>query len=145
MDIQTLAQQTIHFLVPFLPYLLKAGEKAAEKAGEKMGAEAWDKAKTLWGKLRPQVEAHPAAQEAVQDVAAQPKNEDAQAALRLQLKKILQDDPTLAAEVARLVAQVPTGGNTAIASGNRSVAIGGSVSGSTIITGDQNRVQKDGE
>ena len=73
MDSQTLAQQLVGSLAPFLPYLLKAGEEAAGEAGKKFGAEAWERAKALWAKLRPQVEAKPAAQEAAQDVAANPQ------------------------------------------------------------------------
>ncbi len=53
MDVTTLAKDVAAFLAPFLPYLLKAGEKAAEEAGKKLGGDAWDKAKSLWGKLRP--------------------------------------------------------------------------------------------
>jgi hypothetical protein len=59
------------------------------EAGKQLGVDAWEKAKSLWGKLRPQVDAKPAAQEAAQDVAETSDNEDAQAALRLQLKKLL--------------------------------------------------------
>jgi hypothetical protein len=33
MDVTTLAKDLAVFLIPFLPYLLKAGEKAAEEAG----------------------------------------------------------------------------------------------------------------
>ena len=33
MDMQTLAQQIVPFLSPFLPYLLKMGEKATEEDG----------------------------------------------------------------------------------------------------------------
>ncbi len=142
MDIQALAQQLVAFLVPFLPYLLKAGEKAAEEAGEKLGGEAWEQAKALWSKLRPKVEAKPAAHEATQDVAANPQDEDARAALRLQLKKLLAEDDALAKEVARLWSKTQAAGVSVIASGDRSVAIGGSVSGSTIITGDQSTVQQ---
>ncbi len=66
---------------------------------------------------------------------------DAQAALRLQLKKLLSEEPALAEEVARLWEQVQAAGVTATAGGDRSVAIGGSVTGSTIVTGDRNTVQ----
>lgn len=143
MDVQALAQQLVTFLSPFLPYLLKAGEKAIEKVGEKFGEAAWEKAQALWDKLHPKIEAKPAAQEAAADVAQNPQDEDAQAALRLQLKKLLAEDTALAEEVARLLAGVDAGrGNTVIASGNRSVAIGGSVSGSTIITGDKNKLNR---
>ncbi len=142
MDIQTLAQQVTPFLAPFLPYLLKAGEKAAEEAGKKFGADAWERAKALWTKLRPKVEAKPTAHEAVQDVAAAPDDPDTQAALRLQLKKLLAEDEALAAEVARLWEAAKAAGVTVTAAGKRSVAIGGSVSGSTIITGDRNKVER---
>ena len=142
MDPQTLAQQIVPFLAPFLPYLLKMGEKAAEEMGENLGAEAWEKAKVLWSKLRPKVEAKPAAQEAAQDVATNPKDEDAQADLRLQLKKLLAEDKTLAEEVARLWEEIRVTGVTANASGDRPVAIGGNASDSAITTGDRNVVQQ---
>lgn len=38
MDIIALAQELSTFLTPFLPYLLKIGEKASEEAGKKLGA-----------------------------------------------------------------------------------------------------------
>lgn len=140
MDITQLAQVVTAFLIPFLPYLLKAGEKAAEEAGKKLGADAWEQAKALWGKLRPKVEAQTAAQEAVEDVARAPTDEDAQAALRLQLKKLLSVDKALAAEVGQLWQEAEAAGVTVIASGERAVAVGGDVTASTIITGDGNVV-----
>ncbi len=142
MDVTTLAKDVAAFLAPFLPYLLKAGEKAAEEAGKKLGGDAWDKAKSLWGKLRPRVEAKPAAQEAIKDAAAAPQDEDAQGALRQQLKKILAEDEALAAEVARLWEEIKAAGVHVTASGSRSVAIGGDASGSVIITGDRNQVKR---
>ena len=106
MDLQTLAQQIVSFLTPFLPYLLKVGEKAAEEAGKKLGADAWERAKALWAKLRPKVEGKPAAQEAAADVAANPQDEDAQAALRHQLKKLLAEDESLLADVTPIMSKV---------------------------------------
>jgi len=140
MDITTLAKEVALFLTPFLPYLLKVGEKAAEEAGKKLGGDAWDRAKGLWGKLRPKVEAKPAAQEAVADAATEPKNEDAQAALRLQLRKLLADDDELARAIGQQWAAAQAAGVTIIASGERAVAAQ-SISGSTIVTGDHNTVQ----
>jgi hypothetical protein len=35
------------------------GEKAAEDVGSRFTAGAWDKAKTLWGKLQPKIVAKP--------------------------------------------------------------------------------------
>ncbi len=138
MDVQKLSQQLVSFLAPFLPYLLKAGEKAAEEIGENLGKDAWEKAKTLWGKLRGKERVVQAAQ----DLADAPNDPDAQAALRLQLRRALEADPASAAEIARLWGEAQAAGVTVTAFGDRSVAIGGSVSGSTIITGDQNEVER---
>ena len=140
MDIATLAKDVALFLTPFLPYLLKAGEKAAEEAGTKLGSEAWERAKGLWSRLRPQLEAKPTAQEAVIDAAAAPHDEDAQAALRLQLKKLLTENEELAREIGQQWAAAQAAGVTIIASGERSVAAQ-NITGSTIITGDHNTVQ----
>ena len=130
------------FLAPFLPYLLKAGEKATEEAGkklgEKFGGDAWERAKALWMKLSPKVQAKPAAIEAASDVASDPEDKDAIAALRLQLKKLLNEDSTLASEIAHLFEEAKETGSVSnvIASGERAVAIGGNASGNTISTGD---------
>jgi len=141
-NIVELAQKIATFLMPLLPYLLKIGDKAAEEVGKKIGGEGWEQAKTLWEKLRPKVEAKPAALEAVQEAAAHPDDEDTLAALRLQLKKLLAEDQALAQELARLLEQSCPTGQTVIASGDRSVAIGGDVSGSMIVTGDKNKINK---
>jgi hypothetical protein len=141
-----LPAQLAQFLAPFLPYLLKglklAGQEAARKLGEKAGEQGFEQAKTLWEKLRPKVEAKPAALEAAQDAAAHPDDEDALAALRLQLKKLLAEDQALAQELTRLLEQARPAGQTVIASGERSVDIGGDVSGSVIVTGDRNKINK---
>jgi len=141
-----LPAQLVQFLAPFLPYLLKgvklAGQEAAKKLGEKAGEQGFEQARALWEKLRPKVEAKPAALEAAQDTAAHPDDEDALAALRLQLKKLLAEDESLAKELARLLTQSGPAGQTVTASGSRSVAIGGNVSGSVIVTGDGNTVHK---
>ncbi|MBD2078309.1 hypothetical protein H6F86_31365 [Phormidium sp. FACHB-592] len=91
------------FLAPFLPFLLKLGEKASEKAAEKFGEDAWSKAKAIWAKLHPKVEAKAAAQEAVVDVARHPDDEDSQASLRVQLRKLLEQDSDLAAVIASIL------------------------------------------
>jgi hypothetical protein len=145
MDTQ-LPAQLAQRLAPYLPYLLKgvklAGQEAVKKLGEKTSEQAFEQAKALWDKLRPKIEARPAALEAAQDAAAHPDDEDALAALRLQLKKLLAEDDSLAQELARLLPQSGPAGQTVIASGDRSVAIGGNVSGSVIVTGDRNKINK---
>ena len=141
MDIGALASSLTTALVPLLPYLLKAGEKAAEETGKTVAGESWEWAKSLWTKLKPKVEAKPAALEAVQDAAQSPEDQDAQAAFRQQLKKLLTEDQLLAEEVNGWLEQGEAAGINVSAAGERSVAIGGNVKSSTIVTGDQNKVK----
>lgn len=103
MEIALLAKNLTLILSPFLPYLLKAGEKTAENIGSKFAEGGWERAQKLWAKLQPKLTAKPAAQEAVQDVANAPEDEDAQAALRQQLKKLLSEDAALATELVEII------------------------------------------
>jgi hypothetical protein len=141
MDTGALASSVTTALVPLLPYLLKAGEKAAEETGKTVAGQSWEWAKSLWTKLKPKVEAKESALEAAQDVAQSPEDEDAQAALRVQLKKLLTEDQSLAEEVSQWLEQGKAAGINVFAAGDRSVAIGGNVDSSTIVTGDQNKVK----
>ena len=141
MDIGALASSVTTALVPLLPYLLKAGEKAAEETGKAVASQSFEWGKSLWSKLKPKVEAKPAALEAAQDVAQTPEDKDLQAVLRVQLKKLLTEDQSLAEEVSRWLEQGKAAGITVTASGERSVAIGGDAKGNTIVTGDRNKVK----
>ena len=110
MEITTLTA----FISPFLPFLLKLGGKALEKSTEsasgKFGEAAFAKAQAVWGKLEPKVEAKEAAKEAAIDVANSPEDEDSQAALRKQFKKLLEQDEELFKAIAQiLAADVPDG------------------------------------
>ncbi|MEH2451440.1 hypothetical protein [Nostoc sp.] len=93
----------VKFLAPCLPYLLNVGNKAVEGASQKVGEDVWNKAKAIWAKLHPKVEAKEAAKEAATDVAQKPEDEDLQASLRVQLKKILEADTALAEEIAKIL------------------------------------------
>jgi hypothetical protein len=136
MDIGALASSVTTALVPLLPYLLKAGEKAAEETGKAAANQSLEWGKSLWSKLKPKVEAKEAALEAAQDVAHAPEDKNLQIALQVQLQKLLTQDQLLAEEVSGWLEQGKAAGITVTASGERSVAIGGDVSGSTIVTGD---------
>jgi hypothetical protein len=137
LNIVELAQKISAFLLSLLPYLLKIGDKVAEEAGKKIGGEAWDKAKALWDKLRRKKNVEQVAQ-----TAALPDNQALRDALREEIAHALQEDGDLREEVARLWGEAEAAGVTVTASGDRSVAVGGDVSGSVIITGDRNRVEK---
>jgi hypothetical protein len=85
----------------------KVLEGVAAKSGETTGTEltknALNKASAIWEKLFPKVEAKEAAKEAAEDVAKAPDDADSQAALRVQLKKILESDPELAEAIAKIM------------------------------------------
>lgn len=97
----------IAFISPFLPYLVNLGrqstEKLTEKASEQFSETAWQKAQVVWQKLHPKVRAKAAATEAIEDVVANPNDEEMQTVLRVQLKKLLQQDTELAHEIAGLL------------------------------------------
>jgi hypothetical protein len=115
----------VQLLAPYLPRLLRgAGEVVEGVAGQAVDA-AWSHVNAIWEKLRPAVEAKPAAGEAATDVADHPDDADTQAALRVQLRKLLTDDPALASEIQSLLEDAQRGG--VVASGSDNVAIGGSV------------------
>jgi len=99
MDITLLVQ----LLAPCLPFLLKMGDKAAEKAAEKVGEDTWNKAKAIWEKLHPRLESKDAAKEVIADIVVNPEDEDLRATLRVQLKKILEQDANLAKAIDQIL------------------------------------------
>jgi hypothetical protein len=138
-----LTGQVVALLAPFLPELMKAGQALAERASTELEVEGWSLATALWSRLRQKVDERPAAHEAAKDVAAHPEDEDMRAALRVQLRKLLTEDPALLAEVRQALEEGQKGGtNTVTASGAGAVAIGRDASGSTIVTGDNNRISR---
>ncbi|TVP63443.1 MAG: hypothetical protein EA343_07990 [Nodularia sp. (in: Bacteria)] len=137
-DVAILTKDLVDFLAPLIPFLEETTKRVV--AGEvikRFGATAWGQAQILWEKLQPKVEAKPSLQEAVKDLVQDPADKDAQAALRHQLKKLLTEDAILASEVAQLWQEAKPTNVSVIASGDRSVAASGSVSG-IINTGDSN-------
>lgn len=99
MDINLLVKT----LAPCLPFLLNLGNKAAEGTSQKIGEDVWKKVKAIWNKLQPKIKAKETASEAVIDLANNPEDDDFQAALRVQLKKILEADKQLAAEITKIL------------------------------------------
>jgi hypothetical protein len=127
-------------LSPALPFLTRAGGRVATEAGQVLGGEAWDHAQRLWARLADAIASRPAAQEAADDVAADVEDGEARVALVRQLRKILESDPALAETVEQLLGEARQAG--VVASGARSVAVGGSVSNSAIVTGDNSSVDR---
>ena len=158
MEITTLTA----FITPFLPWLLKLGkgatETAMESAASKFGEAAWQKAQAVWTALSPKVNVKETAKEAVIDVANNPEDEDYQAALRVQLKKLLANDTILANQLTKIL-QADTYNNlsttqiTQTVTGNQNQTVGqisggqvfGNVTGSVIISGSGNSVTSTAE
>jgi hypothetical protein len=125
-------------LVPALGYLLQKGDAVAEEASRKLGAELWERAARLWAKLSPKIEAEPAAQQAAEAVAQSAADVPARGALEFQLRKLLEADPALAAELRELVEDAR--GSGALAAAERAIAISHSNVQGVIIAGDNNVV-----
>ena len=128
------------FLAPFLPYLVKTGEDLGEDVARKLGSEALGFAKRIWARLQPRVDEKEAAREAVADVAADTADEGALVALDRQLQKLMAADEALAAEIDGLLAEARS--TNVIVSGAGSIAVGGDAIGATLITGNQNTVER---
>ncbi len=105
-----------------------------------MGSQSLEWVKSIWTKLQPKIDAQPAALEAAQEAAQMPADEDVRTSFRCQLKKLLEEDKSLAEEVSRLLEQGKATGIIISATGECSVAIGGDVKGSTILTGDRHEL-----
>jgi len=136
MDEVSTAKELAAYLTPFLPYLVEAGKYAAGAAAKKFGDSAWNGATALWQRLWPKVEERPVLKGAFDDLINSPEDEDVQAALRIQLRKILLEDGALAEELAQILDELKDSGVHVVASGDRSVAAGRDITNSTINTGD---------
>ncbi|HYD68272.1 hypothetical protein [Azospirillum sp.] len=130
-----LAKEIVAVVAPALPLLQGVGDGILQQTGAKITDATLSLAKALWAKLGPRVADNPAAQAAAQEVTSNPDDEDTRAAFRLQVRKLLEADPQLAKDLQALLGQ----GNV-VASGQGAVAIGGSVTGSVIVTGSGNIV-----
>lgn len=76
----------------------------------------------------------------MQKAVARPQDVRVKAALELQVEDILREDAVFATEIACLWEEAKAAGAMIIAAGERSVAAQ-KIEGSTIITGDQNKVK----
>lgn len=102
MDTAGLAKELAIFLAPFLPYLLKVGEKALEGASDKLGADAWDCAKGIWKKIQTKAKKDPNALKSAEDLSKSPQDMRIQSDLALHIKIFLDEDQNFAMEVNQL-------------------------------------------
>ena len=125
-----------------LPYLAKPAERLAAQAGDAIGDASWEFAQRVWSKVGGRLRERPAAQEAVEEVAAAPQDEGARFVLQRQLGRLFEADPALAAEVEEIMAQAVAAGAVKVnVEGDRNVTLANSpVTNSSIISGDGNTV-----
>jgi transketolase len=101
------------FLTPFLPFLIKFGEKSAESVASKFGEDSWNKAKKVWDKLQPKVEAKEDAKVAAEQVAAKPDSKARQAVFQEELETLLKENPDLVEAIAQIFQEkAPTASGT---------------------------------
>jgi hypothetical protein len=141
LDTVALAKIITSLLSPAIPYLIKGGDQAWGEASKKIGADTWELTKTIWMKFASS-KSKPNGEEktievikAATEVANNPSDEDAQAALRFQIKKLLTEDPELSLEIYKVL-------NEAKASSSQtSIRIGGvDISGGATVTNSGNIV-----
>src|SRR5207302_9892856 len=106
-----LSATVVKLILPFLKDIFqlskKAGEKAVEKAGEEAGKEMWGVAKTLWQKMRPEVEKDPVTKELVEEAAKNPQDSRVQGSLDFRIERLFKANPQLGEEVRQLLNQLP--------------------------------------
>jgi hypothetical protein len=132
-------------LQPYLPIL-------ATKAAEEIGKKVPEVAARLWAAIKGKVETRPAAKEALTDLLKSPEDGDLQATFRVQLKKLLEEDQSFAAELSKLLESAGSDykaqliGSGAIAQGNGAKAVGaGGIMIGGSVTGNINSGKKNEE
>ena len=138
-DVAAIAKLIVDIITPALPFLGKVGENIASDAAKKIGSSAWTQALSVWSKLKSEISTNFSLEQSIQDLADNPSDSDAQAALRLQIKKVLSADNQLLQEFNSSFQHQSTG-NTVTAS-EGSIAAGGNISDNVIILGDRNRLK----
>ncbi len=107
LNITQVATAAVTALAPFTPYLLElgkaGGKKLVEVIAEKGGEAAWQKAQTIWGKLKNRFGEDPEVTSATTLIAVDPEDEDRQATLIKVLSERLEDDQNLAQELFDLL------------------------------------------
>jgi len=144
LDLALLTTSIWTTLQPYVPIL-------ATKAAEEIGAKVPGAVGKVWGALQKKFNSKAAAKEALEDLLKSPEDGDLQAAFRVQLKKLLEEDGAFATDLDQLIKATGTSynarleGDGAIAQGDGARAVGkggvivdGNVSGSSIITGNNN-------
>jgi hypothetical protein len=145
MDPGALAGPVTEFLVPFLA---KAAASLAREALTRMP----EAVSALWSAVTERFRGRPAAESAANDLTAESDDADSQEAFRLQLKRMLKDDPAFAEQIAGLLNRaqasvnitqegggaIATDGSVAVGAGGVGIAGNATAEKNNFITGDKN-------
>ena len=151
-DPAAISALAVSTLTALKPYLSTLSDKALNTTAEKIGGGVPDAVAKLWKKLRGQASGKPAAEEAINDILEAPEDPDTEASLRLQLKKLLQQDSEFAKELNPLVeaaVQISVTGSGAAAqqgsaaAGERGVALKDSTARDIIIADNVVQVREE--
>src|SRR2546429_4891922 len=106
-DVGQIAATTVTTLAPFTPLLVEVGKAGAQKftevIAEKGGEAAWNKAQSLWKKLKAHFGDDPEVNGALSLVAVKPEDESRQTLLAEVLGTRLQAYPEVAEEIFNLL------------------------------------------
>jgi len=144
-DFALIAQQISAVITPFLPYLLKGakvlGEKVIEGFGESAGEESWRKASQIWGRIQKHIEKQSEIKTNLEEVTKKHNDPRLETIVSWEVEKVLRAmQPTEIIEIQTWLSQNGINNSKTIASGNRSVSIGGNATDTIINTGDDNVV-----
>jgi len=98
-QIATLATSAVAALSP---YLAEAGKEIAKDTG----TAAFGKIGALYDYLKRRFQGHSSAEGALDDLKANPSDEDTQAALRVQMKKVMNDDPDSVKTIRQILSEI---------------------------------------
>ena len=133
MDAATISTTVTDAWMILQPYLPMIATKAAGEIGKELPAAVGK----VWGALKSKFDNKQAAKEALTDLLKSPDDSDLQAAFRVQVKKILEEDSVFAEELNGLVKEAGTHVDVkvrdgAVAIGDHAKAVG---KGGTLIEG----------
>ena len=103
MDFRQIATEVTVFMTPFFPYLMLGAEGVAKEIGEKFGESAWDKAKSLWDRIRNITNSDPKLNSATIGLAEDPNDNDYRLIFAKSLAKQLEKSPELANDLIDLM------------------------------------------
>lgn len=130
------ASMTVSLLAPFL---VKAGESFAEKVGEKLA----EKTGKIYKFLKESFETDEYAGLTLLRLEQAPEKDDRKAALEAVIKENIEKNSDFANSLSELLEEAKQADSrNVIASGTRSVAIGGDVNSTSINTGTINNLNK---